>query len=563
MASSSVPISEGVAAGPQQYRRPAERPFTAEERDSTTILIGGLTRKHDRFIEAVFQGSGYKCVALPSADQAAFGIGKEYGNNGQCSPAYFMAGSVIQFLREMEAAGLTRSEIVDRFVFFTAGSCGPCRFSTYAAEYRMSLQNAGYKGFRVIRFQQDHGVKQQSQQPGLHYTLNFGLGMLNALFLGDALNDITHNIRPYEANPGETNRVMDACVQDICEHLKEFHPPDFAQQYPRAAAALRTQKAAWSTACVVHKLRQHLKGPQFAALAKRCCNRINSIELDRTRVKPIVKVIGEFWAQTTEGDGNYRMFDFLEGEGAHVQPEAIGTWIAYLLAHARMQMYPRRGMDAGCEEPAPHDLLQRLSNELAFQKKRALLLLGERLYTRLYHGVVERLGGIAHHLVPQERLAHLADPFYDTLARGGEGYLEIAKNIYYHENKLCHMVLSLKPFGCMPSSQSDGIQSTVVNRYKDMTFLPIETSGEGEVNAHSRVQMALGEAKIKAKAEFQDIMKKTAGSLDQVRSFVADHPELRRPLYPVPHHPGVAGLAANFVLHVSDIMAGRSRLLQA
>ena len=54
------------------------------------------------------------------------------------------------------------------------------------------------------------------------------------------------------------------------------------------------------------------------------------------------------------------------------------------------------------------------------------------------------------------------------------------------------MVLALKPFGCMPSSQSDGVQSAVINKYKDMIFLPIETSGEGEVNAHSRVQMALG-----------------------------------------------------------------------
>ena len=61
------------------------------------------------------------------------------------------------------------------------------------------------------------------------------------------------------------------------------------------------------------------------------------------------------------------------------------------------------------------------------------------------------------------------------------------------------MVLSLKPFGCMPSTQSDGAQSAVVSNFKDMIYLPIETSGEGEINAHSRVQMALGEAKDKAK----------------------------------------------------------------
>ena len=37
-----------------------------------------------------------------------------------------------------------------------------------------------------------------------------------------------------------------------------------------------------------------------------------------------------------------------------------------------------------------------------------------------------------------------------------------------------------------------------------MIYLPIETSGEGEINAHSRVQMALGEAKTKAKREFAE-----------------------------------------------------------
>ena len=55
----------------------------------------------------------------------------------------------------------------------------------------------------------------------------------------------------------------------------------------------------------------------------------------------------------------------------------------------------------------------------------------------------------------------------------------------------------------MPSTQSDGAQSAVVNQYKDMIYLPIETSGEGEINAHSRVQMALGEAKVRPSKEIR------------------------------------------------------------
>ena len=101
----------------------------------------------------------------------------------------------------------------------------------------------------------------------------------------------------------------------------------------------------------------------------------------------------------------------------------------------------------------------------------------------------------------------LANPFYNQFARGGEGHLEVGKNVYYTKNHLCHMVLALKPFGCMPSSQSDGVQSAVANHFKEMIFLPIETSGEGEINAHSRVQMALGEAKVKARMEFEQALK--------------------------------------------------------
>jgi predicted nucleotide-binding protein (sugar kinase/HSP70/actin superfamily) len=162
------------------------------------------------------------------------------------------------------------------------------------------------------------------------------------------------------------------------------------------------------------------------------------------------------------------------------------------------------------------------------------------------------MGGITHHLAPQEELAVLAHPFYNQYARGGEGHLEVGKNVYYTIHKLCHMVLALKPFGCMPSSQSDGVQSAVINKFKDMIFLPIETSGEGEVNAHSRVQMALGEAKVKAKAEFEECLKSTGKTMSQIREYIDEHPELKRPFYQVPHKEGVAGTAAQFILHVSD-----------
>jgi predicted nucleotide-binding protein (sugar kinase/HSP70/actin superfamily) len=171
--------------------------------------------------------------------------------------------------------------------------------------------------------------------------------------------------------------------------------------------------------------------------------------------------------------------------------------------------------------------------------------------------MLEAMGGTLHPMVSQYELARIAAPFWNWRTSSGESHLEIAENIYYHQHHLCHMALSVKPFTCMPSTQSDGVQAKVVEQFPGMIFLPIETSGEGEVIAHSRVQMALGTARAKARKEFSDALARTGRTLPELQRFASDHPELKRPTYRVPHHHGVVGRAANFVLHVSDLMSAR------
>ena len=189
--------SAGLVQLQQQFKRPVERPFTAAERGKVTILIGGMTWKHDNMFRAVFEGCGYKCETLPVPDVPAFQIGKEFGNNGQCNPTYFTVGCLVQYLQGLEKQGVPRQDLVDNYVFFTAGSCGPCRFGMYEAEYRFALENAGFQGFRVLLFQQQEGIKAASGEAGLKFTVDFGMGMLNAMNVGDTLNDIIYQIRPF------------------------------------------------------------------------------------------------------------------------------------------------------------------------------------------------------------------------------------------------------------------------------------------------------------------------------------------------------------------------------
>jgi predicted nucleotide-binding protein (sugar kinase/HSP70/actin superfamily) len=220
----------------REFKKPVERTFTGPERDYVTILFGGLTWKHEEMIKAVFHGSGYKCMNIPTPVVDDFQAGKEFGNNGQCNPTYFTVGNLVRHLQKLEQEGQTRQQIIDNYVYFTAGSCGPCRFGMYEAEYRFALGNAGFEGFRVLLFQQTDGIKAASGEPGLKFSVDFGMGMLNALNLGDVINELVYQVRPFEVNKGETDRVIQESVKTLTDTLrdrKRWHIMDAAPKWAR------------------------------------------------------------------------------------------------------------------------------------------------------------------------------------------------------------------------------------------------------------------------------------------------------------------------------------------
>ena len=544
----------GLNVGPpSHFKRPHERLFTKQERGNVTLLFGGLTLRHEQLVLAGFEGLGYTVSLVPTPAKADFQAGKEYGNNGQCNPTYFTVGSLVNYLKQLrDVEGVPTQDILDNYVFLTAGACGPCRFGMYEAEYRLALRNSGFDGFRVLLFQQGSVLDQEEVELGLDLSLNFFLSVVNALFLGDLLNEVAYHIRPYEVEPGSTNAVLDQCIA-LCQ--RKLREKDYDAIHGGRLAGFLSRLAPGQDADQVEKFLDQLRGTHYTDAFAECARLIDEqIEVNYTLPKPTVKVTGEFWAQTTEGDGNFNMFPFLEGEGAEVLVEPIATWIAYLLNQARNKQKDRRGLAEGEAPPARWDFKRKWAMEKRYQADMVKLRLAEKIVLREYERLRSALGGTAHELANQNELVRMGHPYYNSRSGGGEGHLEVAKNIYYCNKNLAHMVLSLKPFGCMPSTQSDGAQSAVISNYPDMIFLPIETSGEGDINAHSRVQMALGEAKAKAKEEFNRAVERTGYSLEQVRQYVGEHRELRRPLQRIAHVNGVVGRAANFVIHVGTLM---------
>ncbi|HXJ21210.1 MAG TPA: 2-hydroxyglutaryl-CoA dehydratase [Polyangia bacterium] len=489
--------------------------FAASKRQETTLLISGLTRAHDYLIQGGLLGLGYKVEVIDVPDNEALRYGKEFGNRGQCNPTYFTVGNLVKCLTERAARdGVSQQEIVDKYVFVTAGACGPCRFGMYATEYRKALRDAGFDGFRVLLFQQKGGLKQATgEEAGLNMNPKFFITLLTAMLAGDVINGMGYRLRPFEIEPGATNRAIEKTKKWVHEALTE------------RKSVLR---ALW-------------RGRQEFA----------KIKCDWTRPAPRVSIIGEFWAMTTEGDGNYQLQSFLETEGAECDIQFITNWIMFMLWEGRYDTKLRaelRGLDTA----------KKSLKDAAFGKKLLTLFVADIAIRTMFHTFGAAIGFTGYHLPDMDVIAETADKYYNNQVRGGEGHMEVGKFILNVLHNKSTMTLSVKPFGCMPSSGvSDGVQSMITGLYPQSIFCAIETSGDGKVNVHSRVQMFLFKARLAAQKEYADLLEKLGTDAETVKAFFDKHPSFGSGLHRAPHAAGAT--AADRLAEVAPYL-GKSDL---
>ena len=343
------------------------------------------------------------------------------------------------------------------------------------------------------------------EEAGLKIDKDFSLGIVSAIIAGDVLNLVSYRIRPYEVVVGATDAAIDRCKEIL-------------------TAAM------------------HSKGSVVKALYK-CRRELAKVEIDRTQPKPVVSIIGEFWAMTTEGDGNYGLQRFLEAEGAEVDIQGVTNWLLFMVWEnrhdtiLRMTLKEDDGGKKGLADKYP-------------TKKLWLLKGAEAAIRGLFQTYANIIGLHGYHLPDMESVAELAKKHYDVNVRGGEGHMEVGKLIHFVEDRVNHMTISVKPFGCMPSSGvSDGVQSLIVSKYPEAIFLPLETTGDGKVNAQSRVQMMLFKARQRAKSELEQALTETGLDAETYRARVKKSRRWNNPFWQPAHK--FAGVAANLAYEVA------------
>ena len=441
-----------------QWRDIPKEPIKYAPRKETIMLLGGLTILQDKLIETALHSIGENFVALPNPDFASFQKGKAFGNRGQCNPTYFTVGNLVKYLQNLrDKKGLTEQEIVQKYVYVTAGGCGPCRFGMYITEYKKALRDAGFDGFRITSFEHDKGIFQGSEEESLlNFSPKFFITLVKSVIIGDIINLLGYKMRPYEIEVGATDNAMEKCRLIVSEAFEKKK---------------NLTLALWS-----------------------CRKILAEVKLNRLQPKAKVLVMGEFWAAMTEGDGNYNLHRFLEAEGAECIPQPVINRLMLSIWEAERKLTKKDELAVDTDKKV----------DFSSMKSRLLIKLAKTAVKTHFSLYAKAIGLHDYEIPNMEKLASLSEQYYTLDCEGGEGHLEVAHLIESVKDNLSHLTISVKPFGCMPSSAvSDGVQSLVTNRFPSANFLAIETSGEGAANFYSRVQMALFKAKQLAKEEFE------------------------------------------------------------
>jgi predicted nucleotide-binding protein (sugar kinase/HSP70/actin superfamily) len=497
-------------ADTQHYRTYKPKPLTKEEIGHVEILFGGLHWRAERVLQAVFENLGYRARPLPTATRADLSAGRELADIGQCCPTSFTTGNLANFLKN-RAQEIGKENVARNYAYITAGSCGACRFGQYHQSYELALRNLGLEDFRLFLLDQGRIDQGAASGGGLDINMPLTLGAMWGILCTDVLQNLEYQTRPYEVEAGATQRAVEASVDCLSDAFRKR--PNRGKK--------------WST------LVWHLSTDYFVEALREVKRKFDAVEVNRLQCKPVVKITGEFYLQTVEGDPNYNIHRWLESEGAEVFPASIAVWLDYWMRFYVQNFEEYRGIDryAGAKIAAVKAI--------------------QKVFHWTYNRLRGALGNIPHELPDQYELRRLAAPYFHHRLSGGEGDMLVGKALWAHVNKRAHMICELSPYACMPNTMSIGAMAGVVGKHPDLLYAPIEVKGDAEVHALSRCQMILTEAKKRAVKEFVDVMERTGLTPEEAQPLLDANPQMKRATYRVPHG-GAAGTAANLLLHLAE-----------
>ncbi|MDL2272563.1 2-hydroxyacyl-CoA dehydratase [Desulfovibrio sp. OttesenSCG-928-I05] len=399
-------------------------PFTDAMRETHTILVPQLSPIHFQFIETIFTSAGYKAVQLPEVSREALETGLRYVHNDACFPAIVVVGQLLHAVRSGEFD-------TNKIALMISQTGGGCRATNYIAFLRKALVSCGLDHIPIISF----NVGGMDKNPGFRLSGEILRRVLMAGYYGDAIMRMVHRVRPYEAEPGSTQRLTDYWVGKLKHVLREGKPLGF-----------------------------HID--MFSMVKD-----FDNLPLVTEERKPRCGLVGEILLKY-HPDANNRAAEIIEAEGG----EAVVTDLMDFVLYSFYDDVFRYRHLSGSWKNYLIGISSIAFIEYCRWSMRWALSRSKRFTAPLSFG----------------KLRQKAKSLISLGHQTGEGWLLAAEMVEMLETD-CDNILCMQPFGCLPNHiTGKGLLNELKRRYPKANIAAVDYDpGASEVNQINRIKLMM------------------------------------------------------------------------
>lgn len=373
-------------------------------------------------IAAAFRACGVDAEVMPEPDEESLKLGRRYTSGRECYPAILTTGDMVKIVRK---EGFDRV----RSAFFMPSGNGPCRFGQYNRYHRLILDELGFKDVPVYAPDQDGNFYRELNVVQGNFPRLAWWGIAGI----DLLEKRLREVRPYEKNPGEAERVYWEFVHKLCAAVENKRFPE--KELMEAKEAFRR------------------------------------VPVNPPVGKPIIGVVGEIYVRSNRFS-NENMVKKLEALGAEVRMPTIGEWIYYTNFCNKKRTWDRGQFS---------DYVRTITSDF-FQRR------DERKMENIINGDMR-----SGHEPTTKELIDLAAP-YLHYSFEGEAVLSIGKSLEYISHG-CHGIVNAMPFTCMPGTIVNAILKRLRENNQNIPYLHMVYEGSEDTNSMTRMEAFVHQAR--------------------------------------------------------------------
>lgn len=419
-----------------QFDKTGRLLFTKEMKKEYTILCPMMLPIHFELFVDVFRNCGYNVELLTTSGPNIVTEGLKYVHNDTCYPALLVIGQFIDALHSGKYD-------LDRTALIITQTGGGCRASNYIHLLRKALHKAGLDQIPVISL----NLSGLESNPGFSITLPMIRKMAAAVVYGDALMLLNNQVKPYELEPGASERMVQKWTKDLCAQFRQGK-----------GMGLKSEEA---------NLYQIVK--DFASIPMQKVPKVK------------VGVVGEIYVKYAAFANNH-LEDFLAEQNCEVNVPGLMSFVQFKVDN-------------------------RLEDIKLYGGSKAKYMVVKTLmdYVTKMQDILIRAVKTEPKFAPPATYEHIKSLVKGVIGYGdkmGEGWLLTAEMLELSESGFENIVCA-QPFGCLPNHIcGKGMVHRIKKVAPNSNIVPIDYDPSAtRVNQENRIKLMLAVAREKLAAE--------------------------------------------------------------